>query len=279
VVFQGNANRTTVNNGTLVDWGLGTFSGQSLSATVNSGGFLFDVGPTAFDGSSTLNGGGMFVEFNATASATIVNSGSVLTLLGSGTGSSTETAGIINRGGIEVVSSGGLDIATLVRGQEFVQAAGSARSADVLAGGIQSVLAGGVVANTFIDGGTVEMTSGSLVGNIPLSFSADTGGVLILDFSQGFTGTIAGFASPPGVTEFIDLKDIQFGAGTTVKFTQTGTSGTLTVTDTAMHTANLTLLGTYPTANFTLSSDGAGGTTVKDPAVVASATTLASQDA
>ena len=60
--------------------------------------------------------------------------------------------------------------------------------------------------------------------------------------------------------------DITFGAGTSVKFTEAAgnTSGTLTVTD-GTHTANLTLLGQYATANFSLASDGHGGTMVTDP--------------
>ena len=125
--------------------------------------------------------------------------------------------------------------------------------------------------NTLIDGGNVEFASGAGSAST-VSFSADTGGNLILDFSQGFTGTIAGFSSPQGVNETIDLREI--GAGAHATFTQTGTSGTLTVTDAAGHTANLTLLGTYSTANFSLSSDGSGGTLIKDLAVVASGTTL-----
>ena len=149
----------------------------------------------------------------------------------------------------------------------------------MLAGGIQSVLAGGLETNTFIDGGLVEFTSGALAGGpaTPINFSTDNaGGTLVLEFSQGFTGAIAGFASPAGVSEQIDLKDIAFGPGTTRSFLEAAgnTSGTLTVND-GTHTANLTLLGLYSTANFTLSSDGGGGTFVRDPAVVASATTLA----
>ena len=125
--------------------------------------------------------------------------------------------------------------------------------------------------NTLIDGGNVEFSSGAGSAST-VSFISDTGGNLILDNSQSFTGTIAGFASPQGVNETIDLREI--GAGAHATFTQTGTSGTLTVTDAAGHTANLTLLGTYSTANFSLASDGAGGTLIKDPAVVASGTTL-----
>jgi hypothetical protein len=44
-------------------------------------------------------------------------------------------------------------------------------------------------------------------------------------------------------------------------------------------TTNLTLLGVYSTANFTLSSDGHGGTLIKDPAVTASESIAAPQPA
>ena len=87
-----------------------------------------------------------------------------------------------------------------------------------------------------------------------------------LDDSQSFHGTIAGFASPPGVMEEIDLADISFGKKTKVSFkeAQDKLSGTLTVTD-GTHTANLTLLGQYSANNFSLASDGHGGTIVTDP--------------
>jgi autotransporter passenger strand-loop-strand repeat protein len=284
VVFNGEADSSTVTNGTLVDWGMGSgptgpFAGDSDNAKVATGGFIFDVGPLAFDGGSTLNGGGEFLIDNANADDTTINPGGVLTITGSGTGSSTEFDATINRGGIEVLNSGSFDGFATVRGTQFVEAGGHADSADVLAGGIQSVLAGGLETNTLIDGGLVELTSGALAGGpaTPINFSTDNaGGTLALDFSQGFTGAIAGFASPSGVSEQIDLKDIAFGPNTTRSFLEAGgnTSGTLSVSD-GTHTANLTLLGLYSTANFTLSSDGGGGTFVRDPAVVASATTLA----
>ena len=74
---------------------------------------------------------------------------------------------------------------------------------------------------------------------------------------------IAGFASPRGVIEEIDLIGFSF-TGANETFTQSGTSGTLTVTNSAGQTVNLNLLGTYSTANFTLSSDGHGGTVITD---------------
>ena len=76
---------------------------------------------------------------------------------------------------------------------------------------------------------------------------------------------VAGFGMP----SLIDLRDIAFISGTTtLNWMQTGTSGTLTVTDgTPATTANITLLGQYAAGNFHIGNDGAGGTVVSDPPV------------
>ena len=102
------------------------------------------------------------------------------------------------------------------------------------------------------------------------------GGILELDASQTFSGTIGGFASPAGVTEAIDLRDIAFTSATTVKFTEAAnnSSGTLTVSD-GTHVTDLALLGQYTTANFSLSSDGNGGTYIKDPVGSSASSVLA----
>ena len=57
-----------------------------------------------------------------------------------------------------------------------------------------------------------------------------------------------------------------FGKSTRAYFTEAANhlSGTLTVTD-GTHTANLTLLGQYSTADFSLATDGGTGTLVTDP--------------
>jgi autotransporter passenger strand-loop-strand repeat protein len=283
VVFNGSAGGTQVVKGTLVDWGPGTtnavtgqlFAGFSNNATAGAGGFITVFGAFAEDDNSTLNGGGEFVLDNAFVFGTTVNAGGVLTLTGSASSlplSSTASDVTINRGGTEVINSDAVDFNAIVGGTQFVESGGFAENADVVAGGIQSVLAGGVAFNTLIDGGNVEFAaagSGSTV-----SFNSDNGGVLILDNSQSFVGTIANFGSPPGVTEKIELRDIGVG-GHVVGFTQTGTSGTLTVADTAGHTANLTLLGTFSAAQFTASFAAGSGTVITDPALVASGTTLA----
>jgi autotransporter passenger strand-loop-strand repeat protein len=168
---------------------------------------------------------------------------------------------VINTGGAELVSAGGVDSGTTLRGVQFVQAGGQTFTTDVASGGAQIVQAGGL-ARSEIDGGSVDVQAG---GTAFVGFNNLRGGQLTLEASTSFVGQISGFASPAGITEEIDLRDIAFNAATTKEtFTQTGTSGTLTVTD-GTHTANLTLLGQYSAHDFSLSSDGFGGTIVTDP--------------
>src|SRR5262249_52774637 len=147
--------------------------------------------------------------------------------------------------------------------------------------------------DTLIDGGVMEVKRGGVTGAFgfvqgPPSFPlavltfgggpafTSNGGILQLDFSQGYkspsNAPISGFgSSPAGVTEELDLRDISFGSATTETFTQQfSNGGTLTVTD-GLHTATLALLGQYSTANFSLASDGQGGTIVTDPPMVGSA--------
>jgi hypothetical protein len=91
--------------------------------------------------------------------------------------------------------------------------------------------------------------------------SGGGGGILQLDDSVHFGGLVAGFAQP----DLMDLVDIAFHSGTTsATWAQSGTSGTLTVTD-GSHTAHLTLLGQYVASQFNIGNDGQGGTVVTDP--------------
>jgi autotransporter passenger strand-loop-strand repeat protein len=120
------------------------------------------------------------------------------------------------------VSSGGLD-----------------SGAHVNSGGFEIVTAGGTASAATISGGTLELMSGGATGAGPVTFATSGGGILQLDNSQSFGGTVAGF----GLPDFLDLRDIAFGSATTLAFTEApgNTSGTLTVAD-GTHTANITLL-------------------------------------
>jgi hypothetical protein len=88
-----------------------------------------------------------------------------------------------------------------------------------------------------------------------------TAGVLALDNLAGFHAKISGLGTP---NEKIDLGGFAFSAGETAAWTQSGTSGTLTVSD-GVKTAKLTLIGTYADGSFNLADDGHGGTFVTDP--------------
>jgi hypothetical protein len=103
----------------------------------------------------------------------------------------------------------------------------------------------------------MRVESGGIVGTVTYS----GGGTLQLDDSAHFGGLVAGFAQP----DLLDLVDIAFNSGTTsATWVQSGTNGTLTVTD-GTHTAHLTLLGQYVASQFHVGSDGQGGTVVTDP--------------
>lgn len=268
-VVLGNATSTIINTGgiELVASGASnpfTPAGISNSATINAGGFEFVAGGLSFY--NTVNNAGTMFVTTGFSSLNQIETGGVLVVFGNGTlGGAVTAQNTINAGGNELVSGGGLDAYSVVAGCQIVENAGFTSGSVLVDGGLELVQSGGDAITAIMSGGSLVVRSGGIVGSIDF---ASNGGLVQLDYSQGFNGTISGFASPPGVTEAIELEDITFGAGTSAKFTEAASnnSGTLTVTD-GTHTANLTLLGQYSTANFSLSSDGHGGTVITDPAV------------
>ena len=136
----------------------------------------------------------------------------------------------------------------------------AASNVTVDSGIVVQVRAGGTVSDATLNGGTLEIMRGGIAGSSEFGFATSVGGTLQLDDSQHFGGTISGFGVPGG----IDLRDIAFGSGTTLGYAGDASSGTLTVSD-GTHTATLNLLGQYAAGNFTLHSDGNGGTLVTDP--------------
>jgi hypothetical protein len=147
-----------------------------------------------------------------------------------------------------------------------VFAGGTAVATTLNSGSVAIAGAGGIASATTISGGKLEVATGGSTGSGAVTFATSGGGVLQLDDSQHFGGLVAGFGQP----DFLDLRDIAFGSGTTLSFTEapSNTSGTLTVSD-SVHTANLTLLGQYVVGQFAKAGDGHGGTLIGDPPVVA----------
>jgi hypothetical protein len=111
-----------------------------------------------------------------------------------------------------------------------------------------------------ISGNTELELFGASTANV--TFAPSDTGTLKLDSSSQFNGTVAGLA----LGNALDLADIGFGANTTLGYTPNAgnTGGTLSVSD-GTHSAAVALLGQYIAGNFTLSSDGHGGTLIADP--------------
>src|SRR6185437_7677929 len=78
-----------------------------------------------------------------------------------------------------------------------------------------------------------------------------------------FSGTIGGQLA---IGDKIDLADITAGSNATMTYSGNDSPGKLTVSD-GTHTANIALLGNYSLANFTVASDGHGGTSLVDPPI------------
>ena len=172
---------------------------------------------------------------------------------------------MLNSSDIQYVEAGNTAGGTVVNGGSYqvVQAGGVVSGAVVDSGSYQAVEAGGTASGTTLNGGSeIVETGGTANGTITFTGS----GQLTLDQSTGTNNfQLVGFNAP---SEKLDLADISYGAKTTIAFSEasSGQSGTLTVSD-GTHTADITLDGQYIAQNFTLASDGRGGTIVYDPPV------------
>ena len=220
----------------ILSGGQQTVFGTEVSAILSNGATQYDYGSASNE--TVQSGGIQVVEAGASASGVTINGAQYLY------GSAKDDT--VQSGGLVVVENGG--------------------SVDGLHvnNGVVYVVSGAQVSGATMSGGTLELASGAAKTAV-VTFTTSAGGILQLDGSQTFSGTISGFGEP----EYLDLADIAFNSTTTtVGFSAAGNnlSGTLTVSD-GIHTANLTLLGQYTTAQFTKQSDGHGGTLIGDPPV------------
>jgi len=115
-----------------------------------------------------------------------------------------------------------------------------------------------------INGGLLDLTS-SFTQNV--TFTGATG-TLELSQSVGYTGNVTGFSKSGGTS--LDLADIGFVSSGEATYSGTKSGGVLTVTD-GTHTATINLKGNYLSSTFVASSDGHGGTDIKDPKAPAAA--------
>jgi hypothetical protein len=129
--------------------------------------------------------------------------------------------------------------------------------------------AGSAAINT---GGEIEFGAGATTN---VSFGAAADGMLRLDLSSGYSGTVAGFAAG----DTLDLADINF-VNATIGFTenQANTGGTLQVTD-GVHAASIALLGQFAASSFVTAFDNHGGTAITVQSLVGNAPVIAASHA
>ena len=121
------------------------------------------------------------------------------------------------------------------------------------------------------DASTVSIAAGAQyeiagLSSTSITFLGKTG-TLVLDQAASFTGKITNLTGngDSSKSDTIDLKDIQFGSGTTFAYAGNSAGGILTVSDDQSHIAKISLAGDYTNSTFTLSRDAQGGTIVIDP--------------
>jgi hypothetical protein len=144
-----------------------------------------------------------------------------------------------------------------------------------------------------IESGTTLELQGTSTDSVLFVNNAGISGTLVLDDAVAFSGQISGFTGTSTGSDAIDLKGVTFDSGTTWMYTPNGagTGGALTIYEGATVVDTLNFAGNYTTANFTVQSDGNGGTritdlpasgesigpvVVNDPGPVASSTIVAS---
>jgi autotransporter passenger strand-loop-strand repeat protein len=249
--------------------------GVTVGETIRSGGRQVidkEYYPGVASGTIVSSGGRQQVSSGVTV-ATRVLSGGIETILRPGHASGTVILGgyefdfgvasgdVVRSGGHEVVEGHGLASGSVISrgGHEGVRSNGVAVATTVSAGGAMKVYSGGAVSGGLsIQGGWVTI-SGTVAAGQAVSFTG-SGGVLGIDNLAAFGAVIAGFGAPG---ERIDLGGFVRSSAETATWIQSGTSGTLTVHD-GGQTANLTLIGTYATGDFSVVDDGRHGTYVMD---------------
>ena len=240
----GVADNTNINaGGEQIIWSGGTANNTAVYA---SGWQVVDSGTTYW---TTVYAEGLqFVDKGSIAYYTTVDGDALhLGVMEVEAGGIADTTTINYHGGQDVY--GMAKNTTVNGGEQAIWSGGGAIGTVVKGGGLELVGAGGVAVNTTLNPNATErVQAGGTADGVTFT---STNALLDLDTANSLTGPISGFE----FADQIDLRNVQFGAGTTFNFSQ----GVLTVSD-GSTVAKLSLLGQYTNADFSLSSDGHGGT-------------------
>ena len=237
----------------MIDPGLTLAGGGivQIGDSANNGVFSAAGNTTFTIQNDTVEGAGAFGDGNMT-----------LTLGANGTIDATGHNGLtINTSG-NTVANGGLLEASGPGGLSVTSSAGVTNTGTIWADGDGVYVAGNVAGtgSERISGAATLRIGGTVAAGQTVTFDPGATGILRLDDTRQFSGTVSGLATTGANS--IDLSDISF-VNTKVTTAQFN-NGVLTVTD-GTHTATIALAGNYTGQTFVTSSDGHNGTTVIDP--------------
>jgi autotransporter passenger strand-loop-strand repeat protein len=253
---------------------LEVFSGGAISgAVVSAGGILVLQSGAVADGTALAAGGYLISLPGAAQNATsgggdVVSTGVVL--INSGFSVTLNPSGPVTDSTIEFVLPGGTANATTVANGSQDVFAGLVSGTVISSGGAQYIYGGTASGDIISSGGSVSVQGGSLtnatiaggmlvvddgVGATAVSGGVEfsgTGGALQLTSGFTLTATISSFAQG----DTVDLASLSFAAGATAVLS----GGNLDVVDGGI---NLSFaVANVGAGNFTLQSDGAGGTDI-----------------
>jgi autotransporter passenger strand-loop-strand repeat protein len=202
-------------------------------------------------GLDVASGQTLTISSGQTSSGLDVQSDGTLFVAGGGVAIDTQ----ILSGGQENVLSGGLDSGALISGLLTVSSGGVSTSATVSSGGTEIVAAGGSGAGTVIAGGTLEFNHGaSFDGSINFS---GTGGTLRIDGTAMPSNTISDFVAG----DAIDLAGVSLFRGGSVILS--GSNVLVVSAHNSAYQLQLDPSEDYSSTSFRLLSDGHGGTEVE----------------
>jgi autotransporter passenger strand-loop-strand repeat protein len=267
VLAGGTAFGGTISAGALAiveNGGAVSSDGGGNPLTIGSGGTFEFLGTNAGANIKPLSGatlevgsGAAFAVNNISAGITVkVLSGAALTLSGA-----TISTGTL----VETFSSGTIIVSGALADSGTLIASGPGSLIEIASGGVVS---GGAVV---VGNGLVDVLAG---GSANIAFlAAGSGGLAIEDSPSNvsaFTGAVSGFGGMNHTNhkQFIDLTSVGFASGQIhLSYTSAAGSGTLSVMGGVTLVAQIKMIGSYTSANFSAKADNNGNVEIADPTV------------
>jgi trimeric autotransporter adhesin len=245
VTSDGSGNPLFINSG-------GTFE---FLGTGNTGASIQLFSGATLELGSGVSFGATGGDFNAGITAMVLSAGA-LTLSGATISASTL---------IETLSSGTIFVDGALGNSGTLIASGPGSLTEIAS---DAVVGGGAVV---IGNGVVDVLSG---GTANIAFLANGSGGLEIADSPGnvsaFTGTVSGFGGMNHTNhkQFIDLVSVTSAANTiSLSYVPAAGSGTLFVSSGGAVVAQINMIGSYTSANFSIKADSNGNVEIVDPTV------------